>query len=139
MRSFIKVGISGALVAAIAAVALAGPGTVIGIWHGQLRFDPTKLSNDSNPGHNKVIQSGMRAAQHEKFTLVLKGNHSFTLTTTGGPKSNSTAFGTWSVSGKSISITPNSGGKPGRTMSFAMTGEKSFSHVEGPIQLSFFR
>ncbi len=135
MKNITRVGLTAWMAAAIASVAFAGP--ITGIWHGQLRFDATKLPSETNVSHDKVNKTGMMA-QTESFTLTLKGDHTFALSVRGTPKPIPTIIGRWSQSGKTLSLTYNRGKVETETYTLA-NDQRSFYFAHGPVRMMYTR
>jgi len=138
MKYLIKLGLVIATTASLAVVALAGP--VTGIWHGNIRFDASKLPNEANPNHKKLQMAGIQAQQKVKMTLEIKGDHTYSLIVSGGPKGASTKVGKWDQKGNLVTLTPIEAGKPGAARSFTLSSDsKSFAFTQGPVTMSFYK
>lgn len=138
MKQLIKVGLVLSALTIFAAAAIAGP--VTGIWHGYIRFDPSKLPQDNNPNHQKMTAAWMKVAQSAKMTLTVKPDHTFTLLTMGGPKSVLPVTGTWAQTSGAIALTFKTPSKGAVTSSFVLsTDGRSLSSSKGPQTTTFVR
>jgi hypothetical protein len=138
MKYFIKVGLTVASLAVLTVAAMAGP--VTGIWHGNIRFDSSKLPNDPNPNQQKLAAKMIKSQENLKMTLTVKPDHTYSLTVTGGPKGTSTIGGSWVQRGNAITMTPVKAGKTLTPNTFTLSNDtRSFSFQKGPVTMMFFR
>lgn len=104
-------------------------GSLVGIWHGRIHFDMSKLPSLKNPRQNSARLAGLRKLEQYSLTLTLKGDHSYTLLTSGGPKGGPQVNGKWTVLGSSLSLQQMAQGQErGYPLVYTIDrSEKSFS------------
>src|SRR5438876_11018219 len=90
-----------AIVALSSAVAASTP---VGTWKGHIIIDMSKLPKAPNPQAQQQMDQGVAKAKQIVVTLKLSANKTYTSDAVGAPgdpKDN----GTWSLNGKTLSIT----------------------------------
>ena len=137
VKNIIRVGVALSALATLAVSAIAaGPGT--GIWHGRVSFDTSKLPTPSDANQKKAMLDQIKAQQQVKITLTLKGDGTFSLVSTGGPKTAAPVSGTYTSTASAVTIQPIKAGKPQppRTFNLSKDGH-SMGFAQGPVSVSF--
>jgi len=106
-----KVAIIVLSVAVLATSALATH-SITGFWHGRIRFDLVHLPAEKNVAQNSARMAKFNKLQQVTLNLTIKGDHTYHLTSTGGPNPTTQISGTWAMAGNSITLQPLNGGRP---------------------------
>ena len=133
----IKVGVALSSLALLMTSALAA-GPITGVWHGHISFDTTKIPPTTDATQKSAMMKQVQTAEQIKITLTLKGDHTFSIVTIGGPGKQEPTSGTYSATGSSVTIHPVKAGKPGPAKTFALSKDgHSFSFSQGPLNITF--
>jgi hypothetical protein len=131
-----RAGVALSLFAGIITVAAAS-GPISGVWHGHITIDTSKLPPMTDPTQKQMVQAQIKAASQVKVTLTLKGDKTFSVVTTGGPKAQPPTNGTYTATATSVTIKPS--GKT-KTQSFTVSKDgKTLSMSQGPVTVTFVR
>jgi len=134
VKNLIKVGVGLAALATLLTSAAAST-PIIGVWKGHISFDSSKLPNISDPNQKKLAMDQVKAAGQIKITLTLKGDHTFSLISIGGPKQMAPLNGTYTASGSSVTITAKGQTTP---QTFALSKDShSMSLSQGALNITF--
>jgi hypothetical protein len=126
---------------ALSALAGASP-SVLGVWHGNIRYDLTKLPPSLPAYKREYLASEAKRRLNDKLTLTLTKDHKFTLLVE-VPKTTPPAIvGKWVQDGSTIQIQVVKEGKPSAAQDFIVSKDGktiTFQQPASPASYHFWR
>jgi hypothetical protein len=134
-----KLFLAATILGGLFSVALAS-GSVAGIWHGNIRYDYSKLPKDASPDKVRSLKAQGQARLNDILTLTLNRNNKFTITVKGPAKPPPPVVGNWSFAGSSLQLQAVKDGRPQPPHTFKLAKDgKSMTFEYGPVTMKFWR
>ena len=137
MNGLVKSVVSTALLSVLVGPALAA-GSVVGVWHGVIRYDMSKLPANLAPAQRRTLEA--RAKDHEKDTISLeiKNDHSFVIIVTGKGTMPPPVRGTWTQANGKVSLQTTKPGVPESPKAFTLSKDgRTLTFSYGPTTMTF--
>lgn len=115
-------------------------GSVIGVWHGSIRYDLSKLPSTYTAAQRSWLTNEANQRLHDKLTLTFRKDNKFSLTVQGPSKTPPPVSGKWSQSGDAIQIQIVKNGKPNPPETFQVSKDgKTITFSMPPVTYKFWR